>query len=95
MRPARVPERVRYDPKSFNLPDLVLDPDTEPAQPLVILLFLFRQFAPFGLLVWIIDGLVFLVVPLIRAVAIRPRALGQFRTRAADGEIMTAAGLGA
>jgi hypothetical protein len=36
MRPAWVPERARYDPKSFDLTDLVLDPDTKPAQPLVI-----------------------------------------------------------
>ena len=93
MRPPRVPERVRYGPKSFDLTDLVLDPDTKPAQPLIILLFLFRQFAAFGLLVRIIDGLVFRVVALIRAVAIRPRALGQLRTRAANGEVMAAAGL--
>ena len=93
MRPAWVPERARYDPKSFDLTDLVLDPDTKPAQPLVILLFLFRQFAAFGLLIRIIDGLVFRVVALIRAVAIRPRALGQPGTRAADGEVMAAAGL--
>ena len=51
MRPAWVPERVRYDSKSFDLTDLVLDPDTKPAQPLIILLFHFGQFAAFGLLV--------------------------------------------
>ena len=80
MRPPRVPERVRYDPKSFDLPDLMLDPDPKPAQPLVVFLFLFRQFATLGLLVRIIDGFVFLVVALLRAVAICPRASGQLWT---------------
>ena len=94
MRPAGVPERVRYDPKSFNLPDLMFDPDTKPAQPLVVFLFLFHQLAAFRLLIRIIDGFAFLVVALIRAVAIRPCALGQPRTRAANGEVMAAAGVG-
>ena len=87
MRPPRIPERVRYNPKSFDLPDLMLDPDTKPAQPRVVFLFLFRELAIPGLLVRIVDRLVFVVVALIRAVSIGPRAPGQRRTRAADGEI--------
>ena len=93
MRPPRVPERVRDDPEPFNLADLVLDPDTKPAQPGVVFFFLVRQLAAFGLLVWIIDLPVFLVVSLIRAVAIHPRAPGRFRPGAAQREIVAAAGL--
>jgi hypothetical protein len=35
MRPPGIPEPVRYDPKSFDLPDLMLNPDAKPAQPLL------------------------------------------------------------
>ena len=78
MRPSRVPEWVRYDPKSFDLPDLMLDPDTKPAQPLVVFLFVLAQFAAFGLLVGIIDGFVVLVVALTGAVAGCPALVGNF-----------------
>ena len=78
MRPARVPERIGYDPKPFDLPDLMPGPDTKPAQPPVIFLLLVRQLAALGFLVRIIRRLMFLIVALIRTVAISTRALGSF-----------------
>jgi hypothetical protein len=94
MCPSGISESVGDDPKSFDLPDLVLDPHAKPAQPLVVFLFLVVQFAIFRLLVRIIDCFMFLVVALTGAVPISPRASGQLRPLAPDGQVVIAAGVG-
>src|SRR5687767_9273812 len=82
------------DAEALGPADLMLDRDPEAGEPAVVVPLLLGQFATLGLLVRDVEIGVVLIIPLVGAVGVAARVLRQRRLRAADRQIVPAAGMG-
>src|SRR3712207_4184346 len=89
----RVAVPIGQDAEAPGPADPVLDRDREAAEAAVAVLLIGGQFAPLGLLLGVVEVRVFLFAALVGAVGAAARARRQRRPRAADRQIMPAAGV--